>query len=167
MTLSAEGLKPSIPYLLAITLTQNAAGIETQVDKQVIYYRISFQEKTTTCEPGSGGQIQEIPPLLPNVTSVFYVNTETYQPSIVSAWGVKADDFMTYPTPLFSIGNIVNLKRATIGYNTTSQRTLLELGSDLSYVLEHRDKYIRHLQEYKRKVCLCIENGGKGIGFAT
>lgn len=54
MTLSAEGLKPSIPYLLAITLTQNAAGIETQVDKQVIYYRISFQEKTTTCEPGSG-----------------------------------------------------------------------------------------------------------------
>lgn len=167
MTLSAEGLKPSIPYLLAITLTQNAAGIETQVDKQVIYYRISFQEKTTTCEPGSGGQIQEIPPLLPNVTSVFYVNTETYQPSIVSAWGVKADDFMTYPTPLFSIGNIVNLKRATIGYNTTSQRTLLELGSDLSYVLEHRDKYIRHLQEYKRKVCLCIENGGKGIGFCN
>ena len=44
---------------------------------------------------------------------------------------------------------------------------LFGYGSDLAYVLEHRDKYIRHLQEYKRKVCLCIENGGKGIGFCN
>ena len=59
------------------------------------------------------------------------------------------------------------MKRATIGYDGVSQRALFELGSDLAYVLEHRDKYIRHLQEYKRKVCLCIENGGKGIGFCN
>lgn len=40
-------------------------------------------------------------------------------------------------------------------------------GNDLSYVLEHRDKYIRHLQEIGSKVCICIENGGKGVGFCN
>ena len=101
------------------------------------------------------------------MTSVFYVNTEFYQPAIVAGWGIYADDMMTFPTPLYSIGNIINLKRATIDYDASSQRALLQLGSDLSYVLEHRDKYVRHLQEYERKVCICIENGGKGIGFCN
>lgn len=133
----------------------------TQASKQVIYYRISFRIKTTTCQPSEWETI-EIPPLLPNLTSVFYVNTETYQPSIAAAWGAKVNF-----SQLYSLGNIVNLKRSTIGYNAASQRALLELGSDISYVLEHRDKYIRHLQEYERKVCLCIENGGKGIGFCN
>lgn len=165
--LSPDGLDPETPYLLAITLTQNVAGVETQAGKQVIYYRISFREKVTTYDPGAGGEMQDIPPLLPNVTSVFYVNTETYQPLIAGAWGARAEDYMTQPTPIYSLGNIVNLKRSTIGYDATSQRALFELGSDLSYVLEHRDKYIRHLQEYDRKVCLCIENGGKGLGFCN
>lgn len=166
-TLSAEGLKPSTLYLLAITLATPPTELDVQAGKQVIYYRISFREKTTTHESESGGAMQDIPPVLPNVNSVFYVNTEVYQPLIVSAWGIKADDFESYPVPLYSLGNIVNLKRATIGYNAISQRALFELGNDLSYVLEHRDKYIRHLQEYERKVCVCIENGGKGIGFCS
>ena len=69
MNLSAEGLEPDTPYLLAITLTQNTTGIEAQASKQVIYYRISFRIKTTTCQPSEWETI-EIPPLLPNLTSV-------------------------------------------------------------------------------------------------
>ena len=164
ITLSPDGLKPETLYLLAIALTQNPVGVDAQGNKQVIYYRVNFREKTITCIPGTTGQIQDIPPLLPEVITVFYVNTETYQPLIASAWGIMLDDMITRP---YSLGNIVNLKRATIGYDGVSQRALFELGSDLAYVLEHRDKYIRHLQEYKRKVCLCIENGGKGIGFCN
>lgn len=166
MTLSPDGLEPETLYLLTITLTQKPVGVEVSSNRQVIYYRVSFREKTTTCEPG-GGQVQDIPPLLPEVITVFYVNTETYQPLVASAWGIRLDDMITRPFPIYSLGNIVNLKRATIGYDGVSQRALFELGSDLAYVLEHRDKYIRHLQEYKRKVCLCIENGGKGIGFCN
>ena len=167
ITLSPDGLKPETLYLLAIALTQNPVGVDAQGNKQVIYYRVNFREKTITCIPGTTGQIQDIPPLLPEVITVFYVNTETYQPLIASAWGIMLDDMITRPYPIYSLGNIVNLKRATIGYDGVSQRALFELGSDLAYVLEHRDKYIRHLQEYKRKVCLCIENGGKGIGFCN
>lgn len=67
-------------------------GIELQTEKQVLYYRIGFREKVTTTKD-EGGYLIDIPPLLPNITSVFYVNTETYQPLIVAAWGIKADDF--------------------------------------------------------------------------
>ena len=165
LAISSEGLKSGTLYLLAITLEQVPMGIELQTEKQVLYYRIGFREKVTTTKD-EGGYLIDIPPLLPNITSVFYVNTETYQPLIVAAWGIKADDFGSTP-PVYSLGNIVNLKKATIDYNVVNQRTSLKLGSDLCYVLEHRDKYIRHLLEYGRKVCICIENGGKGVGFCN
>lgn len=162
VTLSPEGLEAGTLYLLAITLERDLAGINAQAPKQVIYYRIAFMEKITTCNPEGEWDTQEIPPLLPDLTSVFYVNTEVYQPSIAAAWAIQVDFWQP-----FSLGNIVNLKRATIGYDVASQRASLELGSDLSYVLEHRNKYIRHLQEYERKVCLCIENGSQGVGFCN
>lgn len=162
VTFSSEGLETGTPYLLAVTLEQDFAGIDMQAKKQVIYYRIGFIKKITTCIPDNDGAVVEIPPLLPNLISVFYVNTETYQPLIAAVWAVQIDFDQR-----FSLGNIVNLKRALIGYDVASQRASLELGSDLSYVLEHRDKYIRHLKEYERKVCICIENGGQGIGFCN
>ena len=164
VTLSPEGLEAGTLYLLAITLERDFEGIEVQAAKQVIYYRISFREKITTCTPGY--EPIPIPPMMPGLTSVFYVNTETYQPLIANAWSVKAEG-STMPAPIYNMGNIVNLKKATIDYDATSGRALFSLGSDLSYVLEHRDKYIRHLQEYDHKVCICIENGGKGIGFCS
>jgi len=166
ITLSPDGLKPETLYLLAIALTQNPVGVDAQENKQVIYYRVNFREKTTMCEPDEEGQTQEIPPLMSGVTTVFYVNTETYSPLIAGVLAIR-DDGLYPPPPYNRLGHIVNLKRATIGYDAVSQRALLAPGSDLSYVLEHRDKYIRHLQEIGSKVCICIENGGKGIGFCN
>ena len=166
ITLSPDGLESETLYLLAIALTQNPVGVDAQENKQVIYYRVSFREKTTMCEPDEEGQTQEIPPLMSGVTTVFYVNTETYSPLIAGVLAIR--DGGVYPPPPYSrLGHIVNLKRVTIGYDAVSQRALLASGSDLSYVLEHRDKYIRHLQEIGSKVCICIENGGKGIGFCN
>lgn len=162
VTLSPEGLEAGTLYLLAITLEQDFTGVDAQATKQVIYYRIIFREKITTCIPGNDGKPIEIPPMIPGLISVFYVNTETYQPLIAAAWGVQVDY-----RQVVSLGNIVNLKKATIDYDANSGRALFSLGSDLSYVLEHRDKYIRHLQEHDHKVCICIENGGKGIGFCS
>lgn len=160
VSISTEGLETGKPYLLALTIAETIANVEMQVEKQKLYYRIYIQEKVTTIEP-SEGMPQEIPKLLPNLTSVFYVNTETYQPLIAGAWGTMIG------RQLYSLGNIVNLKTATIDYDTSSQRTMFKLGTDLSYVLEHSDKYLRPIQVHNRKICLCIENGGKGVGFCN
>ena len=44
---------------------------------------------------------------------------------------------------------------------------MLELGSDARYVLDHKSTYISPLQDKGRKVCLCIEGGGTGLGFCN
>lgn len=164
VAISTEGLEVEKTYLLALTVAEAVANVEAQSEKQKLYYSVYIQKKETTCEPGYG-EVMEIPELLPNVTSVFYVNTETYQPLVMVAWGVKTGFYGN--SLYYSIGNIVNLKTATINYDTFSGRNLFSLVNDLSYVLEHSDKYIRPLQDYGRKVCLCIENGGKGVGFCN
>ncbi len=164
VSISTEGLETEKTYLLALTIAEAVANVEAQSEKQKLYYSVYIQKKETTSEPDFG-VVQEIPELLSNVTSVFYVNTETYQPLVVAAWGVKIGFYDN--SSYYSIGNIVNLKTATIHYDVSSGRTLLSSGNDLSYVLEHSNKYIRPLQDYGRKVCLCIENGGKGIGFCN
>ena len=44
---------------------------------------------------------------------------------------------------------------------------LFSLSPDLHYVLENSARYIRPLQAAGRKVCICIQGGGKGIGFCN
>lgn len=77
-------------------MTQNPVGVDAQGNKQVIYYRVNFRERTTMCEPDGEGQTQEIPPLMSGVTTVFYVNTETYSPLIAAYWQLEMREY-----PLF------------------------------------------------------------------
>lgn len=163
--ISTEGLEVGTLYILALTIEKAAANVEVQAEKQALFYRIYIEKKATTIEPNPGVQ-EDIPELLPNLTSVFYVNTETYQPYIANAFGITAQ---TRPNPrkMYSLGNIINLKRATINYDAASQRVMFTLGTDLGYVLEHSNKYLRPIQVHNRKICICIENGGQGIGFCN
>ena len=99
--------------------------------------------------------------------TVFYVNTENYQPLIAGAYAVSRTDMIDWNEELFSIGNIVNLKTVTVDYDSATKRAILNLSSDIRYVLEHTDKYIRPLQDHGHKICICIEGGGKGLGFCN
>lgn len=64
-------------------------------------------------------------------------------------------------------GNIVNLRTVQIGHDAQTGRAMLMLNSDIRYVLEHADKYIRPLQDKGRKVCLSLEGNGSGLGFCN
>lgn len=165
LTLSSDGLESDVPYLLAVTVKEKNGNLTE--GKQTLYYRILFRKRKTTTEIPSSPTPIPIPELCPGLFSVFYVNTEYYQPLIASAWGAKADNMLDGSSTLYSLGNIVNLKKATLGYDGQTKRCVFRVGADLSYVLEHRDKYIRHLQELGRKVCICIENAGEGLGFCN
>lgn len=66
-----------------------------------------------------------------------------------------------------TIGNIINLRTVTIRYNESDRRAILNLGSDITYVLNHASKYIWPLQEAGRKVCLSLEGGDTGLGFCN
>lgn len=77
-------------------------------------------------------------------------------------------DMMTFETVYrASLGNIIVLRIAQVDYDATSQRVLFAPTTDLFYTLEHSDKYIAPMMDKGRKICVCIEGGGKGIGFCN
>ena len=102
--------------------------------------------------------------------TVLYLNVEEYQPQaanvLVYERGYMDEAFMRH-TEYTLAGNIVNLRPSTVGYVPESQRVIFSLSPDLNYVLENSARYIRPLQAAGRKVCICIQGGGKGIGFCN
>ena len=162
--LSAQELSTDFIYELLITVEYINANGETK--KQSLSYTIDvFQKPEDLADPWDPNL--EVT-LDTKFLTVFYLNTETYQPLLADIFIYQKMSNITYMTEeSHSIGNIVNLRTVTADYNPASKRVSLTLSSDMRYVLEHASKYIRPLQERGRKVCLCIENGGKGIGFCN
>lgn len=167
ITISTQGLETETVYLLPLTVSQTPASVQAQSKKQILYYGVSIREKITTIYPYDPYMPIEMPPMLPELFTVFYVNTETYQPLIADVYGIYKTNSTDWNQTLYTIGDIVNLRIVTVDYNPTNKRVKLNLSSDIRYVLEHADKYIRPLQEHGRKVCLCIEGDGKGLGFSN
>lgn len=166
-TISTAGLDFDTPYLLPLTVTQAPTGVQTQDTKNTLYYAVSIRKKITTCNPSNPYEQIDIPPMLPNALVVFYVNTSTYQPLIADVYGIRKSNRTDFTATLYNIGSIVNLRTVTVDYDQISGRALLKLSSDMRDVLEQASKFIRPLQEHGRKVCLCIEGGGKGLGFCN
>lgn len=63
--------------------------------------------------------------------------------------------------------DVLNLRKSYIRYDAVSQRAMLKYTADMEYVLKHRNKYIQPLQRSGIKVCLTVEGGGTGLGFAN
>lgn len=166
-TVSTTGLDFDTPYLLPLTIEQTSTEVQVQTKKQLLYYIVNIRKKVTTCYPNSKYQQIDIPPMLPNAQVVFYVNTSTYQPLIADVYGILKINQTDYTEALYNIGSIVNLRITTVDYDPASGRARLNLSNDMRDALEQADKFIRPLQDHGRKVCLCIEGGGKGLGFCN
>lgn len=165
--ISTAGLNFDNPYLLPITVTQMPTGVQGQTEKNVLYYAVSIRKKITTCNPSNPYEQIDIPPFSPDAFAVFYVNTSTYQPLIADVYGIRKTNQVDFTSTLYTIGSIVNLRTVTVDYDRTNGRALLNLSGDMRNVLEQSSKFIRPLQEHNRKVCLCIEGGGTGLGFCN
>jgi len=185
ITLSEKTL--TIPKGKSISETIECAVSTDNLDLNTLYLLTISLELSTKNSPNVPNILQYFINLRPNIRSwentidpsveisldtefytVFYVNTERYQPLIADVFLYGKTSLLTWETEkVCSFGNLVNLRQSTVSYAPSSGRSLLSLDSDLRYVLEHADKYIRPLQNRGRKVCLCIQGGGKGIGFCN
>lgn len=164
LMLSAQEL--SSDYVYELHLTVDEANTNTHKLKQSLSYVVNvLQEAEDLADPFD-----------PNIKvtldtkflTVFYVNTEKYQPLLADIFVYQLTNNNSYMVEgTYTIGNIINLRTTTVGYDANSQQALLTLDSNMRYVLEHAGKYIRPLQDRGRQVCLCIENGGKGLGFCN
>ena len=99
--------------------------------------------------------------------TVFYVNTTQFDPRL-------ANDMILYDylewedkSSFKGLGNIVNLRTASVEYDEVIGSVSVKPPPDLKYVLEHYSERVLPVQESGRKVCICIEGGGKGIGFCN
>ncbi len=156
ISLHADGLDAGT-YLLPVT----AAAAGESDASQTVYYVVSVREPYT--DP-NGYDLHDGSDFF----FVFYVNTKDYQPLLAQDYIMykmngATSEFEWYNT----IGNIINLRTVTIKYSESTGRALLDLGTDMTYVLEHTSKYIRPLQEEGRKVCISLEGGNTGLGFCN
>lgn len=150
----AEGLTAG-EYLLPVTVVADGSTD----DSQTLYYTLTVRDP----QPGDN-ELHDGSDLF----FVFYINTNDYQPLLVQDYLLekklaRGSTVAWYGT----IGNIINLRTVSIKYEETSGRAMLNLGSDMTYVLEHASKYIWPLQEQGRKVCISLEGGGTGLGFCN
>lgn len=162
LTLSTRELPADYDvYELLFAIEQTNADGETE--KQYLRYRVNTRQKAGDMTSVNGYPVS----LDTRFISVFYLNTSTYQPILADIFVYERTNMETRETEAYSMGKIVNLRIATVGYDKESGRAILTLNNDLRYVLENATTYIRPLQDHERKVCLCIEGGGKGLGFCN
>lgn len=98
---------------------------------------------------------------------VFYINTEIYDPRLVTDYYMRKETISREEVWYKTIGNIINLKSAMIGPDFVNNRALLIISSDLRYVLDHYPVYLLPLQEQGRKICISIEGANNGLGFCN
>lgn len=151
--ISAEGLTAG-EYLLPVTVAAEGSADESRT----LYYTLTVRDP----QPGDN-ELHDGSDLF----FVLYVNTDQYQPLIVQDYIMEKWDAMGMTEWHNTIGNIVNLRTVTIKYDDSTGRAMLNLGPDMTYVLDHASKYIWPLQEEGRKVCLSLEGEGTGLGFCN
>ena len=159
LTIESDGLTPGI-YLMPVVVNIS------ENEQHVLYYGVTVREFDENIYQ-DGDDLHNIE-LDTEWTTVFYLNTSEVQAHYADYVAWEKQDMNTFESVYrASLGNIVNLRIAQVGYDPDSKRALFSLTSDLRYTVEHADKYIRQMQDKGRKVCVCIEGGGSGLGFCN
>lgn len=99
--------------------------------------------------------------------TVFYLNTTEYDPRLANDMILEIRDSRTGTYTYRGLGNIVNLRTASVGYDSSTGKVSVTPSADMRYILEHYAERIQPVQDSGRKVCICIEGGGQGIGFCN
>lgn len=142
-------------YLLPVV----AAGASQELAESVVYIDVTVPEPY---EDPDGVRVYSGKDMF----TIFYVNTSMFDPRLANDM-VLMTDWGDESSPRIGIGNIVNLRTASVGYDETTGKVSVAPSSDLRYVLEHYAERVAPVQESGRKVCICIEGGGKGVGFCN
>lgn len=99
--------------------------------------------------------------------TVFYLNTSQFDPRLATDFAISKFGPKRVLLWHNSIGNIVVFRTITIDYDSKSDCPMLNLGSDMRYLCDNFNTYFKPVKDTGRKLCICIEGGGKGIGFCN
>ena len=99
--------------------------------------------------------------------TVYYLNTAEFDPRLACEMAIEESKCAVFPEPYVGLGNIIVLRSTMLSYDEDTGKVGLEPSSDILYLLNHYSEYILPVQETGRKVLLCIDGGGKGVGFCN
>lgn len=140
-------------YLFPVNV--EAEGVECAEEYETLYYGLNVYDDE---------HYEELP-LCEEWLTVFYVDCADRQPLVAHYYALEKSDPNTYEVIYDqALGNIVVLKSSLVDYDASTGRAIFAPTSDIKYVAEHAEKYIRPMQKRGRKVLLCISGGGTGLG---
>lgn len=93
------------------------------------------------------------------IVTICYVECNKFNPLNAGEWTLKDSRKQLI--------DIVHLFAANINFNKETGRVYVKLNKNLQYILEHRDKYVKPLQDKGMKVCLSILGDHDGSGVAN
>lgn len=161
LTIDAAGLEPGI-YLMPVVVNPDSEGSEPKV----LYYGVTIREfDKNMIQQGDDTYDAELDT---EWTTVFYLNTseaQAHYADYVAYYKQNLSDFHTVARK--TLGNIIILRISMVDYDAASKRALFAPTTDLRYTVEHDSKYLAQMRDKGRKICVCIEGGGKGIGFCN
>lgn len=154
VTLSREGVEKGA-YLLPLRATVANNDVAPSENDQIIYYRILVGEIVPETQLDAYA-----------FKAVGYVNTEEMNPLMGNQFYTTVFD-ADFNEVTQTWLDIEILRPATIKFDKTTQRAMLDIGPDLQYVLSNGDKYLSPLQKASRKTLICITGGNTGLGFCN
>lgn len=158
----ATDLEPGA-YMLPVVLSSDDVALSD--DGRILYYVVNVRDIDLEYE--LHGQKTEFE-MYDECLNVFYVNTSRYSPLIANSWLLDKINVMNFQTEwVKTYGDIVNLRTVQLARDGSTGRALLSLNGDIRHILNNVDTYVRPLQDVGRKVCLCIEPDGKGLGLCN
>lgn len=99
--------------------------------------------------------------------TIYYLNTAEFDPRLACEMVLEDIDQNIFPERLVGLGNIIVLRSSMLSYDESTGKVGIEPSADMRYILEHWTERVLPVQETGRKVCLCIDGGGKGVGFCN
>lgn len=152
ITFDIAGLEAGI-YLFPLKV--QTEGVECAEQYKTLYYGLNIYDDE---------HYEELP-LCEEWLTVFYVDCADRQPLVAHYYSLEKSDANTMEVIYDAgLGNLVVLKTSLMDYDAASGRAIFAPTSDIKYVSEHAEKYIRPMQKRGRKVLLCISGGGTGLG---
>lgn len=134
-------------YVLPIRLKMKTDGIKLSNKEDRLVYTIKVMGDIPSTDKGN------------NIVTICYVECNKYNPLNAGEWTLRNSGKQLI--------DIVHLFAANINFNKETGRVYVKLNKNLQYILNHKDKYIKPLQDKGMKVCLSILGDHDGSGVAN
>lgn len=134
-------------YLLPLRLKMKTGGIKLSTEEDHLMFVVKAMGDIPSTDKGKG------------IVTICYVECNKYNPLNAGEWTLRNSGKQLI--------DIVHLFAANINFNKETGRVYVKLNKNLQYILNHRDKYIKPLQDKGMKVCLTILGDHDGSGVAN